>query len=81
MAKFDIDMIASDIYYKVDGIDDVAVDNGPDPGTYYVDITHDYPHARILDELEDIVVDYGGSIQGYDMAGSIVTLLVSNKPY
>lgn len=78
---FDIDMVASDIYYKVDGIHDVSVDDGPDPGTYYVDITHEYPYARILDELEDIVVAHGGSILGEDMTSNYVTLLVSNQPY
>jgi len=80
MGYFDITAIAGEISH-LRGVDDVHAEDADRPGLYYVDITWTGGY-RILDEIEDIVVDYGGSI--YDMIGiegPILTLLVEDKPY
>lgn len=80
MGDFDITAIAGAISHVI-GVDDVHVEDADRPGLYYVDITWNGSY-RIMDEVEDIIVDYGGSV--YDMIGQegrILTILVEDKPY
>lgn len=75
-----IDSIASDIYYH-QAVDDVSVDkvNGSE---YRVTIkmngTYEY---RLLDEVEDIVVDYGYSISDVEHGNNVLTVYVVTRPY
>jgi hypothetical protein len=73
-----IDSIASDIYY-LRGVDDVGVDNGPDSGTFYVDVTLSTSNTNIEREVTEIVEDYGAEVQGVDDAGFIITFLIDAR--
>ena len=70
-----IDSIASDIYY-LRGVDDVSVDDGPNRGTFYVDVTLLQSNTNIEREVTEIVEDYDGEVLGVDDAGRIITFLV-----
>ena len=73
-----IDSIASDIYY-LRGVDDVNVDNGPDSGTFYVDVTLGETNNYIERLVTEIVADYGAEVQGVDDAGRIITFLIDAR--
>lgn len=75
-----IDSIASDIYYHP-AVDDVSVDlvNG---GEYRVTIKMNGTYEfRLLDEVEDIVVDYGYSIADVEHGKNVLTVYVVTRPY
>lgn len=74
-----IDSIASDIYYHP-AVDDVSVDqvNG---GEYRVTIKMNSYKFRLLDEVEDIVVDYGYSISDVEQGNNVLTVYVVTRPY
>lgn len=70
-----IDSIGSDIYYER-GVDDVHIDNGPQSGQYYIDVTLGSTNTGIEKAVTDIVEDYGGEVIGVDDAGRIITFLI-----